>query len=268
MRSLWEELYQRLERGIRTLQANKHFKDIRKRRDGIGRFSDPAALLDYLHDRDQDPEEKNTIYVELLREARTRGRTARLAADLVWLGLWSGLDCAFCRCKPFFEGALDDLAVSFSERIEHLIQHADLDRINIVAAALVMNTERQVKYLNLAEARYMRLFSRFEQDQELPAEDNGPDNNHSTLGLPPTDSFEEEKEHLRAWLGKIVGDDADLVIGVLDGHTQGEMGKRLGLSPPAARKRYRRALKRIAREIERVSNKRCPILNGPTALDK
>ena len=51
---------------------------------------------------------------------------------------------------------------------------------------------------------------------------------------------------LRRDLDAVIGRDADLVLGVaLDGASQIDMGMALGLSEPAARKRYQRALGRL-----------------------
>jgi DNA-directed RNA polymerase specialized sigma24 family protein len=51
---------------------------------------------------------------------------------------------------------------------------------------------------------------------------------------------------LRERLTRIVGDDADLVLGaVVYGVPQSLLGNQLGLTPDAARKRFQRALKRL-----------------------
>ena len=58
----------------------------------------------------------------------------------------------------------------------------------------------------------------------------------------------------RAKVTDLIGVDAELVLRVvIDGYTQAEAGKEIGLSEPAARKRFQRALKRLRDHAEQKS---------------
>ena len=61
-------------------------------------------------------------------------------------------------------------------------------------------------------------------------------------------------ERLLAELTDLIGVDAELVLRVvIDGYTQAEAGKEIGLTEPAARKRFQRALKRLRDHAEQKS---------------
>ena len=254
MRTCWEALHASLTRSTETLEAHEQFGEMRRREEALRRFEDPARLVDHLTEPGGDLDEKDRIYARLVAHAQGAGDDATLAAALLWLGLWPGLDAIYRR---HLRRHLDDPGALVSElwdRFTAAVHRADLGRIGRVAATLLRNTERTLK------DRARRAWEDEARCVELPDEDALPDAgagprawSPSDLGLPPGLSPEEEARRLRALVAEIVGDDdADLVIGaVLYGETQKELGERLGITHAAARKRFQRALRRLREHLQK-----------------
>ncbi len=259
MRVTWEALKESLVRSIGTLGARKQYEAMRARRRVPQRFADAGALLAYLNEPGGDLDEKDDIYGVLIDATRARGVDAELAVALIWLGLWPGLDAVYRRRLRDFIKKPDELVSEIGTRFIAFVQGADLDRINRVAATLVLNVERDVfeglKRKWADEARRADLTPEDDDDQD--DDDTGDrrearaspvlrTGGESVLGQPPRLDPDEDVRALRDILADIVGDDADLVIGAaVYGESQREVGERLGLSHDAARKRFQRAMARI-----------------------
>jgi len=247
MRAQWEALHASLVRSVRTLSAHQQFNELRQQRAVLSRFEDPVALLDFLTGRSGDLDEKDDIYRVFVELAQLGGDTASLATSLLWLGLWPGLDAIFRRRLRHFASAPAELVSEIGDRFTHAIHHVGLDRVRRMAATLVRNTERDVR-----DSR-QRDWADQARKSELPDDDilTEPDEPRraktlSDLGIPPGLSPEQEVAAIRDWLVRVVGGDADLVIGAaIYGDSQRDAGELLGLTHDAARKRFQRALPRL-----------------------
>lgn len=225
---------------------------LKERWAALAPFSDAVSLLDFLHGVSGHRDEKDDIYADLVRQTQTGDTLADLAMELLWLGLWPGLDGVCRRCNRLFVGGRDDLVSAIIDCFTEAVHVADLDAINRVAATLVRNTERRVR----DERR--REWLRQEQEaseivvSDLPDETVDTDREPSLLGLPAGIRYEYEVAAIRSWLVSTAGRDADLVIGiVVDGKNAREMAMELGITHAAANKRLQRALLRLREEIER-----------------
>ena len=265
MRATWEALKQSLVRSVGTLGAKFQFEEMKKRRKQLRRFADAGVLLGYLNDPGGDLDEKDAIYAALVEAAQARGPDAEVAAALVWLGLWPGLDRIYRRRLREFVAEPEALVSEIGARFAAALLGADLGRIRRVAATLVMNVERDVR-----DAR-KRAWAEDQQRADLPQEredDAGDDEatgdrrealvspllrtrGVSELGQPPRLDADADVEALRELLAGIVGEDADLVLGAtVYGLSQREVAERLGISHEAARTRFQRAVDRIRTHLE------------------
>jgi len=215
-------------------------------------FSDAVSLLDYLRNGVDCRDEKDAIYADLVREVQTDNDLSSYAMELLWLGLWSGLDGVYRRNRHLFPGAPAELVSSISDSFNQVVRVAGLKAINRVAATLVRNTERRVRYEKHRE------WSRQEQEaseidvSDLSEETVDTDREPSLLGLPPGIHHEDEVTVIRSWLVRAIGRDADLVIGVvIYGKNAREMSEELGITHAAANKRLQRALLRLRDRIEK-----------------
>ena len=265
MRASWEALKQSLVRSVGTLGAKSQFEEMKKHRRPLRRFADAGALLGYLNSASGDLDEKDAIYAVLVETAQARGSDVDLAAALLWLGLWPGLDRIYWRRIREFVAEPEALVSEIGARFTTAIHGADLGRIRRVAATLVLNVERDVR-----DAR-KRAWAEEKRRADLPQEqdDDSADDEAagdrrealispllrtrgvSELGQPPRLDPDEDVEALRDLLIGIVGEDADLVLGAtVYGLSQREVGERLGLGHEAARKRFQRAIDRIRKHLE------------------
>lgn len=252
MRALWQSLHSTLLQSIESHSGRRQFGDVRKARPALGRFSDPIGLLDFLHSRDGDPAEKNTILEALVSEVQGGG-AAEHAVTLLWLGLWPGLDGLYRRLSRHFRNAADELLSAISEQFTIAVHRADLSAIRRLAATLLFNVERDIlRGLRRAWAE-RSLQVDLPEPHDLDVLMQGRTCRSSHLGLPPGSNTDDETCWIRNHLTRLVGVDADLVIAVVIlGEGQSETADRLGISYDATRKRYQRAIQRIRREIERT----------------
>lgn len=238
-----------------TLPASSQFRAIRDGRHELGRFSDQHALLDFLHARHGDPDEKNAILEALVNEAQDCGAAAQHAVTLLWLGLWPGLDGVYRRLSRHFRQAPDELVSTISEQFTSAVHQADLSRIRRLAATLLLNVERDIRYgLRRTRAEQSRQI-RLPEREGLDALIHGRACRISHLCLPPEASADDEARLIHKSLARLLGMDADLVVAVvIFGDRQCEAADRLGISHDAARKRYQRAIQKIRLEIEISKN--------------
>lgn len=215
-----------------TLNFQRGFATVRTSDPELARFADPAALLDHLHRSDASSDKKNTILAGLIESAKSDDRAGDCALTLMLLALWPGLDGVFRRSRARHLGQVDELASEILARATTEIRGLDLTRVNWVAATILKNVERDVLRAHNRETSRQSVQDEFDTDL------------HS--GIFEFSDPELDPEHLLAELTRLIGVDADLVLRVvIDGYTQAEAGQQLGLSEPAARKRFQRALKRL-----------------------
>lgn len=223
-----------------TLNFQRGFATVRTSHRALTRFADPAALLDHLHRGDAPADTKNTILAGLIESAKSDDRSGDCALTLMLLALWPGLDGVFRRSRARHLGQVDELASEILARATTAIRGLDLTRVNWVAATILKNVERDMLRAHNRETSRQIVQDEFDTDL------------HG--GIFEFSDPELDPQQLLAELTRLIGVDADLVLRVvIDGYTQAEAGQQLGLSEPAARKRFQRALKRLRDHAEQKS---------------
>lgn len=254
MRACWEALHASFVRSVTTLKADRSFRLARAQEVVLARFESPAGLLEYLATktkRSEDHDEKNAIYAALVRAVQDRAAWTDLAAALLWCGLWPALDGIYRHRLRHFKAEPEELVAAISAAFTSLVGGMDLDRVQRIAATLVRSTDRdlmEARRRDWAERDHVEANGDLESGAEdEPAAPALPD---SELGLPPCLSLDEQVVALRDWLLDVAGEDGDLLLAVLVlEENQREAGERFGLSHEAARKRFRRALERVAKAL-------------------
>jgi RNA polymerase sigma-70 factor (ECF subfamily) len=243
MRASWEALHAGLTRSVRSLQAEKSFATLQQQHPALTRFDDADALVAFLTSKRGDLDEKDALLRALATLAQGDAH-GEVASSLLWLGLWPGLDAIHRRRTRLYFDAPDDLVSQIAEAFTEESAALDPTRVQRVAATLVRSTERRVLE---ARAEAWREARTMQPRGDIWALDEPPPAcRRSRLGLLPTLGVHEDLAYLRAWLAESVGDDAELVLGVLVlEETQREAGTRLGLSHDVARKRFQRAFTRL-----------------------
>lgn len=242
MRHLWQSIHADLTRLIALHSSRRQYLDLQRSHPGLARFADPGAVLDFLHRRDADPDDKNRI-LAILVSASQRGDGKDAATTMVWLALWPGLDALYRRLWRHFRRDPAELVSEVAGRFAMEVHRADLGRIHRVAATLLANVERDIRdglRRGWAEAALRR---------EMPEPDDlGPDARPPSafFDIPPGIDADAEADVIGRVLTSLVGGDAGIVIAVVVmGEGQSEIADRLGLSHDAVRKRYQRALHRL-----------------------
>ena len=253
MRTCWEALHASLVHSVDTLEAHHNFNEARRRWPELETYPYPAALVDYFTDADGDPDRKDRIYTGLVEIVQARGEGETLGTALLFLGLWPALDRIFRRSQCHHLEDPSELVSNIWDHFTSTVHHADLKRIQRVAATLTRNTER-----DLHDSRQRtwdegaRLENLQDGEQPLDVETSTGRWGISDLGVLPWMEPDEEIERLRQGIAEIVGDDADLVIGAtIYGITQHEMAEQLGIKHATARKRFQRAIKRLRTHFEK-----------------
>lgn len=259
MRARWEAHHASLVRSVTELEGQVRFGKLRASAAELVRFQEPTELVGFLKTRDgggAELDEKDAIYGALVRAFQSGDHRA-IASTLIWLGLWPALDGIYRRRLKMFLRAPEELVSELGYQFTSAVARADLRRIRRVAATLVQNTERLV--IDARERHWVAEGLRNDlrededssdlcEDDELAEALSTQQRELSDLGVPAGASVQVEVRALREWLARLVGNDADLVIGaVVYGEAQRETAERLGIPFEYARKRYQRAMERIRR---------------------
>ena len=235
----WHEIRDHLMHSASTLSFQRSFDAIRRTRDPVRPFRDPAALLDALHQKGGGPDQKNLILSALVRAAHSDGATGDCALTLMLLALWPGLDAIRRRCIWRKVGTGDEIAADILGRTTEAIRGLDLQRVNWLAATILRNVERDVLRAHQREAGRQSLRSETDPDDVAAVDGSG-------------DAAISEAQLLRD-LRLLLGADAILVIRVaVEGFSQAEAGVELGLSEAAARKRFQRATRRLRDALQKI----------------
>jgi hypothetical protein len=222
------------------------------------RFGDPLALVELLADRTIDPEERDAHYRIIVSQAQAG---SQVAIAVIWLGLWAGLDRIFGQNYRRYEGGPDELISDLGASFMAAVHSARLERIECLAATLLMNTERRLK-AGLAQRR-----SRMGSEEEFPAEDSRQAMSAAAPATEPAGAERDEVERVHEWLARRIPKDADLIVAtVVLGETQKAFAERQGFSHEAIRKRHQRALQSLrglshfveAQRLFRVRGKKPP----------
>lgn len=228
----WHGIRGHLARTSCTLSFKNQFDRIRQSCSSVSPFRDPAALLDLLNNKGGTPAQKNGILADLVRTAQSGGPVSDCALNLLLLALWPALDAVGRRALARAVGTADEVSSELLARATEAIRCLDLERVTWIAATVQLNVQR-----DMLRARQRDVARHALVTETDPDEVSDPQTRHSATVSPAL---------LTSDLRRILGCDAILVMRVaLDGFTQAEVAKELGLTEEAARKRYQRAVKRL-----------------------
>lgn len=228
----WHEIRDHLMQTSSTLQFQRSFDAFRSAHQHLALFRDPAALLDWLHSKTNEPGAKNLILSTLVAAAQGEGYATDCALTMLLLALWPGLDAIRRRSIWRRIGTADEITSDVLARTTEAVRSLDLSRVNRIAATVLRNVERDMIRARQRDTARESLNSDTEPDDVV------------------TDQVRQRPEAEDAFIQKdlqtLIGGDALLVIRVtIEGFTQAEVAIELGLSEGAARKRYQRAIRRL-----------------------
>lgn len=204
---------------------------MKARQEVLAGFPDPGALVGFLHGKTGTPDEKNAVLRALIIEVQSGAPYSGAGNSLVILALWPGLGAVRSRLMRFFRDDPDVLTGELTGRLSQGIATSRLDRVTRIAATLLRNVERDIKrdLIRQAEENGAPLSEDCAAIAEWPA-------------LPGREVLSILRHH--------VGPDAELVMAVaVFGFSQKEAARALGLSYDATRKRYQRAMTRLAANL-------------------
>jgi RNA polymerase sigma factor (sigma-70 family) len=241
----WYDIRDHLMHSSSTLSFQRSFDAIRNVHPPLAPFRDPTALLNGLHLRSGTPDSKNLILMALVEAAQGNGPSSDCALTLLLLALWPGLDAIRRRSLWRRIASADEVTSDVLARATEAVRGLDLGRVNLIAATVLRNVERDMIRVRQRDAARESMVSGTEPDA-LPSDQ---------FARQPT----PEDAHLQDDLRKLLGADALLVIRVaIEGYSQIEVGAELGLSEAAARKRYQRALRRLREALQKNSDPHVP----------
>jgi hypothetical protein len=235
MRAKWNSLHEQLVAHTSHLGFQKAFDRLRQSDPALKRFPDVAAVLDHQQQGHTGHDARREAISALIRAAQSVEPEA--ATLVLILALWPGLDAIYARLGRYARGDSAALASQLVSGVSDGILTCDLTRVRQPAATLLRNLERDMQRDLLR--RYKRqnsheVFDEFTVEPLNDAELVGPEAALDAASL---------KRNLR----NILGTDADLVLAVLiEGLTQAEAATRFGIRPDATRKRYQRAIQKLA----------------------
>ena len=235
----WDAIRNHLMQSSSTLAFQRSFEALRQTWKPLAPFRDPAGLLDGLHRTLDDSPQKNLILAALVEAAQGEGTVSDCALTLLLLALWPGLDAIRRRSIWRRIGSAEEVASDLLARTTEAVRSLDLGRVKRIAATVLRNIERDMIRTRQREAARGAIAFSIE-----PAEMSD-----DQLGRQPAPGDQFLREDLR----KLLGADAFLVIRVaIEGCSQSEVGADLGLTEPAARKRYQRAMRKLREALAEI----------------
>jgi RNA polymerase sigma-70 factor (ECF subfamily) len=230
----WHEIRDSLMHTSSTLSFQHTFDGLRRRREVVAPFLDPAALLDALHGTADSGDRKNRILGALVDVAHGDDAAADAALTLMLLALWPGLDAIRRRSLWRRIGTSDDIASDLLARATETIRTLDLDRVTWIAATVLRNVERDMIRARVRETNRQRLST-----------DVDPDDTPAAWGTPGQARLQDE-------LHPVIGADGELVVRVaVEGLSHTEAAVELGITVAAAHKRYQRATRRLREALKK-----------------
>ena len=257
MRRRWKTLHEELAVSIRTAEAQRAYRLLRRNWESLSDFEQPEALVSYLTAREGDFRVKDGVLAGLVTLVQMRAES-RFFMALLWLGVWPGLDGVYHRCLRRFRASPAEVVSEIAASFMGLVTRVNLSGVQRVAATIVRGTERDVLK---AWRKALGAQLQGERDGALRKADGDVDQVVLPAPCVPLAlSFDSEVAELRAWLRPLAGEDTDLVVSVLlyeEGYV--DVGASLGLAPAAVRKRVQRALSRLRKMKKKMPGKfRCP----------
>jgi DNA-directed RNA polymerase specialized sigma24 family protein len=239
MHTTWGDVREELLHSIGTLAAQQEFLEVCAHHPPLAAYTSPSAVVGYLARREGDPVRKNATLAALVQAVQRR-EDRGLCLELLWLGLWPGLDAVCRRRQSHFESSEDFLS-AISSAFVGLVAKLNLQTVHWVAASLVRSTERDL----MSELRH----------EWATAVITTPFDHGESWEAPPVrdQATESNLRNAHELLRCVAGRDGDLLFRVLVlGEEQGEAGEELGLTKAAARKRFARALPRVRERLRRL----------------
>jgi RNA polymerase sigma-70 factor (ECF subfamily) len=225
----WNNIHQSLVRSSSTLTFSRAFATMHDQHPALARFIVVGALLDHLHRGPASADQKNDILAALISLAQSGSEGSDVAVTVLLLALWPGLDAVFHRLSRRVE-MLDELPSLVLDHAVEQVRRLDLHAVQRIAATILMNVERDVARADIRERNTRRLAVELDPDR---IGDNGPE----ACGTP---------DLLVRDVVRHGGEDGRLVVRVaIEGFSQAEVAAEIGISEPAARKRYQRAAHRL-----------------------
>jgi RNA polymerase sigma-70 factor (ECF subfamily) len=259
MRAIWQDLHTNLLRSTESLAAKKQLDVAKRERPEIRRFADLTSLLDYLHAKNDDVGAKDRILAAFVDIAQTGCDDAEFAMTILWLAFWPGLDALYRRLWRHFSEEPEDLVSAIAGWFTVAVRRADMTRIRRVAATLLRNVERNIRYEHRqAREERARLVEIVEEESPKGHDTNpggdAPEHSFvSLLGLPRGMDADQETVLIHDRLARLVNGHAALVVAVvIFGEHQCDVAHRLGISEDAVRKRFQRALACLREEFDFV----------------
>lgn len=191
------------------------------------------ALLQRQHSATVPSTQRHAVVRALAVEAQGEAPSADLAATILILALWPGLDAVRYRLWRDWPQDRDDLAEDIIAQIAIGVRRLDLMEVQKVAGTLVMNTERDLRRIFLERKHQRHMEPQIYDDLEAVA-------------APPHD---DDAVDVRTWCSRltpILGRDTSLFLRIIVlGETQAQAAIALGITDAAARKRHQRAMTRL-----------------------
>lgn len=235
----WHEIHDHLMHSSSTFRFQQSLETLQAEHPALRPFIDPASMLEYLHRGTDTPERKNDVLRALVTAAQSKNQVESCAQTLLLLALWPGLDAVRRRLTWRWKHAPEEAAADVLATACHAISEMDLTCVNRIAATLLRNVERDIGRCMQREAA---------RQQQHTTDD--PDTLHMcALSERPCESA----DYLAREMESLIGQDARIVLSVaIEGLTQAEAGAALGLSEPAARKRFQRAAHRLRDVLQEI----------------
>ena len=233
MRAHWHAFYQRLTLLIHRTSSEHQYETIRQRYPTLVPLPNIDQLIFHQQCAGGDLEQRNTVLRSLVVEAQAGAITSDLAANILVLALWPGLDAVYSRLSRDYPHERADISDDIVGQVMLGICRLDLEAVQRIAATLIMNTERDLR-------RTYHTASRLRRSAVL-LEDN-----ESALAIAGPDDATDSPRDWCQLLHPIIGRDTPLFLRIICfGETQAEAASALGLSYDAARKRHQRAINKL-----------------------
>jgi hypothetical protein len=241
MRSRWDAIHADLARSVHSERSARAFGLLRAHQIRLAQFANTDALLAKLGARAISPgalDEADAILAALIGGAALPN-AGELAIELILLGLWPGLSSSFMRLGRLYEGRPNDLAADILGRFTECVRRLDVARCTRVAATLVRNTERVVRFARMLELK--RGASSVATEESDPIVDSAAEKVIDLVDL-------------RLWLRRTVPADGDLVFAIVaSSQTCRQVAEAFGISYASARQRLVRAFAAIRRKIAQAA---------------
>ena len=145
MRAQWHAFYQRLTSLIHRTSSEHQYEAIRMRYPALASLLNIDQMFFYQQCPGGDPEQRNAVLRSLVVDAQSGAVTSELAANILVLALWPGLDAVYSRLCRDYPHERADISDDIVGQLTLGICRLDLVAVHRIAATLIMNTERDLR---------------------------------------------------------------------------------------------------------------------------